>query len=73
MSNRTPWTVCGLLAEVVLGEVGVLGVRLRPYWVANYHGDRADLHGAVLVSAPLRGANLLGAYLEEANAPPHGR
>jgi len=34
-NNRIVWLVLTLLAAVVLGGVAVLGVRLRPYWVAK--------------------------------------
>jgi hypothetical protein len=65
-NNRIVW-VCILLAGVVTGGVGVLGVRLRPYWVARYRGKGADLHAAALPLAPLVGAALDGANLRGAN------
>jgi uncharacterized protein YjbI with pentapeptide repeats len=52
---------------LVFAGVGVLGVRLWPYWVAKYHGGEADLHGAMLVYAPLRGAFLESADLNGAD------
>jgi uncharacterized protein YjbI with pentapeptide repeats len=58
--NRTTWLVCVLLAGVVLG------VRLKPYLVAKYRGKMADLSGAVLIYAPLAGADLDYANLERA-------
>jgi Pentapeptide repeats (8 copies) len=66
MSNRTIWALLALAAMVLVG-VGMLGVRLWPYWVAKHHGRGADLPGAVLVWAPLRGADLDGANFREAN------
>jgi tetratricopeptide (TPR) repeat protein len=60
--NRIRWVVWALMAGVVLG-VGLLGVRLRPYWVARCHGEFATLPGAVLHHAPLANANLQGANL----------
>src|SRR5581483_4649372 len=76
MTNpKTTWRVgltIALLAGVVLAGVGALNVRLRPYWVAKYHGERASLHDAALPSAPLAGAilcntDLSGAALSRAN------
>jgi Pentapeptide repeats (8 copies) len=66
-NNLIVWAVCALLAAVVLGGVGVLGVRLRPFWVAKYRGEGADLRGVVLIQAPLSGANLQLADLREAD------
>jgi uncharacterized protein YjbI with pentapeptide repeats len=57
----------GVLAAVLLGGIGVLGVRLRPYWVAKYRGNFADLHNALLAGAHLQGAHLCGADLRGAN------
>jgi uncharacterized protein YjbI with pentapeptide repeats len=56
-----------LLAGVVLVGLGALVGRLRPYWVAKYHGEGADLRGAVLVFAPLSDADLFRARLNEAS------
>src|SRR5262249_55831873 len=67
MSNRTVWAVCVLLAGVVLVGIGRMLVRLPPYYVAKYHGRAADLHGAVLLWAPLRNADLRGADLRDAD------
>jgi hypothetical protein len=71
------WGLAACLALVLVGGVGVLGVRLRPYWVAMYRGESADLHGAVLFNAPLahgdltfanlRGADLRSADLQDAD------
>lgn len=71
-TNRIMWVLIALLTGVALVGIGALGVRLRPYWVAKYRGEKADLHGAVLVFAPLSGtdltrANLNGASLNGAN------
>jgi uncharacterized protein YjbI with pentapeptide repeats len=56
-----------LLTAVVLGGIGALGFRLKPYWVAKYRGVRADLRGALLIYAPLAGADLDGADLRWTN------
>jgi hypothetical protein len=40
-THRATWAVCALLVGGGLGGVGVLGVRLKPYWVAKYRGERA--------------------------------
>jgi hypothetical protein len=71
-TNRIAWGLATALAVVVLGGVGALGVQLRPYWVAKYRGQEADLRHAVLVGAPLQGAvledaNLWSADLRRAN------
>jgi len=66
-AQRTGWVLCALLAAVMLGGVGLLGVRLKPYWVAKYRGSGADLEGALLVGAPLRGAILEEADLRGAD------
>jgi uncharacterized protein YjbI with pentapeptide repeats len=66
-TNRIAWASCVLLAGVVLAGIGALGVRLWPYWVAKYHGEAANLQGAVLTGASLRGANLCRADLRGAN------
>src|SRR5438445_575366 len=66
-AQRTGWVLCALLAAVMLGGVGLLGVRLKPYWVAKYRGSAADLEGALLVGAPLRGAILEEADLRGAD------
>jgi hypothetical protein len=52
-TNRVAWTLAGILALVVIGGIAALGVRLRPYWVAKYRGEGADLRGANLILAPL--------------------
>ena len=66
-TNRTIWILCSALAVVVLAGIGLLAVRLKPYWVAKYRGEGADLHGAVLPGAPLEDANLHHANLKGAN------
>src|SRR6266567_4394419 len=66
-ANRMAWGIAAILAVVVLGGVGRLGVRLRPYWVAKYRGKGADLHGVFLILAPLRGADLEAANLQHAD------
>ena len=56
-----------ILASVMLVGVGLLFVRLRPYCVAKYRGQNADLRGATLLLAPLAAADLRGANLTHAN------
>jgi uncharacterized protein YjbI with pentapeptide repeats len=65
--NRGAWVIAVLLAAGVAIGIGLLAVRLRPYWVAKYRGEGADLKGAALAGAPLRGANLQYANLHRAN------
>jgi uncharacterized protein YjbI with pentapeptide repeats len=55
------------LAIAVLAGLGLLSVWLRGYWIAAHHGQGADLHGAILVLAPLRGADLEKADLHRAD------
>src|SRR5262249_36183703 len=66
-THRITWAVCVLLAAVVLVGIGVLGVRLRPYWVARYRGGGANLRRAVLRHAPLQRAFLEYANLRDAD------
>ena len=71
-TNRLAWGLAGMLAVIVFGGVGLLALRLKPYWVARYRGDNADLHSAFLVGAPLAHAqlsetDLRGANLAQAN------
>jgi uncharacterized protein YjbI with pentapeptide repeats len=66
-TNRVAWGLAAGLAAVVLGGIGLLGVRLRPYWVAKYRGAGADLQRAVLVYAPLAGVDLGSACLRDAD------
>lgn len=65
-TTRTIGVVCASLAGLMLIGAGLVTVRLRPYWVAKYRGEGADLRGAVLPFAPLRDARLGGANLERA-------
>src|SRR5437016_2047495 len=60
IARQGVWGLAAILALVVLGGIGLLFVRLKPYWVARYQGRGADLHGAVLVLAP-RGSMECGA------------
>src|SRR5436190_1742745 len=62
-TNRVAWGLAIVLAPGVVGGVGSLWGRLRPYAVARYCGVGADLHGARLPGAPLAGGHLQGAYL----------
>src|SRR5436309_3300621 len=57
------WLTAVLAAVALIGS-GMLAVRLRPYWIAKYHGEKADLRGAMLVRAPLHGAHLREARLQ---------
>jgi uncharacterized protein YjbI with pentapeptide repeats len=67
MRSRVAWVLAAILAVAVVGGVGLLGVRLRPYWVAMYRGDGADLHGTSLPFAPLEGVSLNSANLIKAD------
>ena len=62
-TNRVVW---GLAVALVVGVVA-LGVRFRPYWVARYRGEGADLHGTNLQGANLHGVNLRRAWLSDAD------
>jgi len=66
-TSRTAWGIAAILAMALLGGIGLLGVWLRCYWVARYRGQGADLHGALLVWAPLSRARLMDANLQRAN------
>ena len=54
------WGLAAILAVLLLGGVGLLGVRLKPYWVAKYRGRNASLHAAILINAPLAGVDHRG-------------
>jgi hypothetical protein len=66
-TRRTAWGLAAILGVVLLAGVGLLGVGLRPYWVARYRGECADLHDAMLIRAPLAGANLHQSVLRYAS------
>ena len=57
-SNRMAWGLTAFLIGPALGGSGWLSHWARSYRVPQYHGARANLRGAVLVNAPLRGADL---------------
>jgi pentapeptide repeat protein len=65
-TNRVAWVMVVVLALALMGVCGLTVIRLRPYWVAKYHGERASLRSARLGSAPLWRANLAGADMEAA-------
>src|SRR5262249_37848458 len=66
-SNRAAWGLVAILAAAGLPGMAAVGVWLRPYLVAKYRGQDANLHGAWLPNAPLHGADLSGADLQDAN------
>ena len=66
-TNGVAWGVAAILLTLLLGGLGLLFVRLRPYWVAKYHGEGADLRQAFLPLAPLHAALLSHAHLQQAN------
>src|SRR2546427_587010 len=66
-TSRTAWWLAAILAAVVLGGVGLLGSTARSYWIARYRGEKADLHSALLIHAPLAGAFLVDANLRQAD------
>jgi uncharacterized protein YjbI with pentapeptide repeats len=59
-AGRTAWGLAAILSVLVMGGIALLGVRLRPYWVAKYRGQDAWPPGAFLTMAPLCGADLVG-------------
>jgi hypothetical protein len=65
--NRIAWGLVAVLAVATVGGTGLLAARLRPYWVAKYRAEFADLRGAVLPGASLVGADLNEADLRGAN------
>jgi uncharacterized protein YjbI with pentapeptide repeats len=65
-TNRMLWGLTAVLGGVVLGCIGLLFVRLKPYWLAKYQGAGADLARAYLPGANLRGAELGNANLQQA-------
>src|SRR5437870_3154894 len=66
-TTRPIWVLCALLAAGMLAGITLLFVRLKPYWIAKYRGEEADLRGAILIWAPLRQANLEDANLRGAD------
>jgi hypothetical protein len=46
-TTPTMWMLCALLAAMVRGGVEELAVRLRPSWVAKYHGNGAERRSLV--------------------------
>jgi hypothetical protein len=43
--NRRVVITIALLSGIVLGGLGMLFARLRPYWVATYHGGETERYG----------------------------
>jgi uncharacterized protein YjbI with pentapeptide repeats len=66
-TSRGAWGLAMLLALVVLVGSGLLFVRFRPYLVARYWGEGADLSEASLAFASLQGAQLWEANLSGAD------
>ena len=64
--KRAIWVVCATLAALLVGGTARMGVQLKPYWIAKYHGYNSDLHGAMLSGAPLADADLRFADLQRA-------
>jgi uncharacterized protein YjbI with pentapeptide repeats len=64
MRNRVAWALAAILAVVTLGGGVAL---LKPYWIARYRGQGADLRNAILPFAPLAEARLLCANMTGAN------
>ena len=58
------WTALLIAATCAVVAAGAF---VRPYWVAKYRGEEADLRGAMLYKAPLAGANLRRANLRGAS------
>src|SRR5438477_9078212 len=66
-SARIASTLTALLTAGLLAASGALLLRVRPYWVAKYRGEKADLRGAALPLAPLARAHLTQARLQRAD------
>jgi uncharacterized protein YjbI with pentapeptide repeats len=66
-TNRVAWGLAAVLAMGMLGGIGLLGIWGRSYWIARHQGENADLHGALLIHAPLASVNLTGANLRQAH------
>jgi uncharacterized protein YjbI with pentapeptide repeats len=67
MKNPKAWVPAMVLSAVLLVGVGLLGVSwLKAYHVARHQGRGADLKRALLLYAPLRGAELERADLTRA-------
>src|SRR5260370_34943663 len=62
-TNRVAWGLAAILAVVLVENT----FWLRPYCVAVYWGEGADLRHTELLNAPLRGANLSYCRLQQAN------
>jgi uncharacterized protein YjbI with pentapeptide repeats len=70
-SDSAIWA-CAVLGTLLVWATALLFARLQPYWVARYRNKGADLRGAALPLAPLRGTqfdqtNLQGANLRGAD------
>jgi hypothetical protein len=64
---RMTLAVCAVAAAVILWATGLLLVRLKPYWVAKYRGEGANLERVMLIYAPLARASLHRAVLRDAD------
>jgi len=67
MRNRVAWGSAAVLAVVLVGGVGALFVRFRPYLIARFWGRGAYLNDAWLPGARLSGVDLRDALLFGAN------
>src|SRR5437899_2728914 len=65
--SRVAWVLAAILAAALLGGIVPLSLWLRSYWTAKYRGNEADLHGVVLILAPLADADLTNADLHGAD------